>query len=189
MTIDVEKRLFTVAEYYQMAEAGIFNEDDRVELIHGEILHMSPIGSPHMACVNRLTRIVSAQLEAKGILSIQNPIGIDDYSEPEPDVAILKYRSDHYEEKIPIPSDVLLVIEVADTSIKYDRNVKIPLYAEAGISEAWLVNLSKKEVTVFTEPMSDGYVQSRRYRLGNAISCKQVKELEIKVNDLFWLEK
>ena len=186
MSVQVAKKLFTVEEYYKMAEAGIFDEDDRVELIHGEIIEMSPIGSPHMACVNRLTSLLKHLPAEAGILSIQNPVGIDDFSEPEPDVAVLKFRKDFYQEHKPMPKDVLLVIEVADTSVERDRKVKIPLYAFAGIPEAWLVDLHQKSITVFKHPKDGGYLQSIEYQLGGTIQCSTVERLSVAVSDVIW---
>lgn len=127
MSRQLAKRWFTVGEYNRMAETGILTEHDRVELIQGEIVEMSPIGSRHAACVNRLTTVLSRQGGAGAIVSVQNPIVVDDYSEPEPDVALLRARADFYETRHPEPEDVLLVIEVAETSVETERGVKVPL--------------------------------------------------------------
>jgi Uma2 family endonuclease len=118
-----------------MAEAGILDEDSRVELIRGQIVDMAPIFAPHIGMVNRLTRLLPAILAGRGMLAIQNPVRLDDGSEPEPDVAVLRPRSDDYETETPRGADVLLVIEVADTGLGDDRDVKAPLYAESGIPE------------------------------------------------------
>src|ERR671938_544657 len=141
MSVQVAKRCFSVDEYYRMGEAGILTEDDRVELIEGEIIEMSPIGSRHAACVNRLNTLLGRHLRQTAIVSVQNPIRLDAYSEPEPDVALLRPRADYYESGHPTPADALLIVEVADTSADYDRIIKLPLYAKAGIPEAWLVDL------------------------------------------------
>ncbi|MEK7702599.1 MAG: Uma2 family endonuclease [Nitrospirota bacterium] len=152
MSIQLEKRAFTSDEYHRMGEAGILSEDDRVELIEGEIIQMSPIGKHHASCVNRLNRILNMELGALAIISVQNPIRIGNFSEPQPDIVLLKPRTDFYAEQAPTAEDVLLLIEVADTSIEYDRTVKIPLYAAANISEVWIVNLQEGQVEVYSEP-------------------------------------
>ncbi len=120
-----------------MAEVGLLSEDSRVELIEGEIIEMSPIGSTHGGTVNRSSKLLHRELDDIAIVSVQNPVHIDDFSEPQPDLALLKPRKDFYSNSHPTPEDVLVVIEVADASVYYDRNVKPPLYARAGIPEAW----------------------------------------------------
>jgi Uma2 family endonuclease len=132
MGVQVQRRLFTVEEYHRMAEAGILSEDDRVELIEGELVTMSPIGSRHAACVARLTALLFP-VGGRGILWVQNPIRLGARSEPQPDVALLRYRPDFYASAHPGPEDVLLVVEVAETSADADRSLKIPLYARYGI--------------------------------------------------------
>jgi Uma2 family endonuclease len=131
---------FTVAEYHRMAEAGILGEDSRVELIRGQIVDMAPIGAPHLGMVNRLTRLLPSVLSGRGLLSVQNPVRLNDGSEPEPDVVVLRPRTDDYETATPCPSDVLLLIEVADSNLDDDRGIKAPLYAEDGVAECWIVN-------------------------------------------------
>ncbi len=187
MSVLVEKRLFTVEEYYKMAEAGIFGEDDRIELIHGEIIEMSPIGSSHMACVKRLNAMLSS-LSKKFVISVQDPIRIDNFSEPEPDVAILKYRQDFYQNQKPKASDVLLLIEVADTALEKDQKVKIPLYAYAGIPEVWLVDLQDNKIIVYTEPVGENYRQSRQYFPGETVICERIENLSVAVSDVIWIE-
>jgi Uma2 family endonuclease len=129
MSYQIAKRWFSVDEYYRMAEAGILTEDDRVELIEGEIIEKGSITSRHAGCVNRLNAMLNRQFEQAAIVSVQHPVRIDGYSEPEPDVAVLKLRDDFYSEGHPTPADVLLVVEVADSSVEFDRNKKLPLYA------------------------------------------------------------
>lgn len=153
---------FTVWDYHRMTEADLFHENPRVELIQGQIIDMAPIGSPHFGMVNRLTRLLVPLVSARGLVSVQNPVRLDPRSEPQPDVAILKPRADDYETGVPGPSDVLLLIEVADTSLDFDRNVKAPLYAQSGIAEYWIVNLPDRIVEVHREPAGARYVQVRR---------------------------
>jgi Uma2 family endonuclease len=135
------KHRLTRDEYYRMAETGILAPDARVELVEGEIIDMAPIGSPHAARVSRLAKIFTLALAERAIVNVQNPLVLNEYSEPEPDITVLRYREDFYAGGHPRPEDVLLVIEVADTSLQYDRDVKLPLYAAHGIPEYWLVDL------------------------------------------------
>ena len=157
MAVQVARRHFTVAEYERMVAAGILQEHDRVELIDGEILEMSPIGSRHAACVNRLNTLLTRRGGDAAIISVQNPIRLNDYSEPEPDIAVLKPSDDFYATAHPAVEDILLVIEVAETSLEYDREVKIPRYAQAGIPEVWLLDVQHQLVMVYTQPKHDAY--------------------------------
>lgn len=157
MSVTIPKPLFTVAEYYQMAEAGILAPEDRVELIEGEIIAMSPIGSRHAGCVNRLTQLFSEKVSGLAIVSVQNPIRLSDSTEPEPDLALLRPRADFYAQAHPQPADVLLVVEVADHSLAYDRAIKVPLYARAGIPETWVIDLDTETVFVYQQPGAPGY--------------------------------
>ena len=162
MGTDLQRRLFTADEYHRMGEAGVLGPDDRVELVAGEVVEMSPIGSPHAACVDRLNVLLQRLGGVQGIVRVQSPIRLDAHSEPQPDLSMLRHRADFYAAAHPTPEDVLLVVEVADTSLRYDRDVKIPLYARAGIAEAWLVDLASGTVEAFTQPTPQGYQQSRR---------------------------
>lgn len=177
-------RRFNVHEYYQMAAAGILMEDDRVELIEGEIVEMAPIGSRHAACVDRLTRLFSSQVGDAAIVHVQNPVRLDDHSEPEPDLALLKPRTDFYASAHPAPEDVLLLVEVADTSVGYDRSVKVPLYARAAIPVFWLVDLEREQVDVMQESTSDGYRTVQTYRRGERLQLQDIPQLDISVDDV-----
>lgn len=143
MALPLTRHRFTVAEFHQMADAGIFTEDHRVELLDGEIVDMSPIGHRHAACVDRLNRLFVIRVGDAAQVRIQNPIVLDDYSEPEPDVALIRPRPDFYESAHPTPGEVFLVVEVADATYETDRRIKIPLYAQSGIREVWLVDLGQ----------------------------------------------
>ena len=139
----ITRRRFTADQYRQMHRSGILDEDDRVELIDGEIVQLSPIGSIHAAQVNRLTQALTHHIAQRAIVSVQNPVHIDVYSEPQTDVAVLKPRPDFFAAAHPTAAEVLLVVEVSDSSITYDRRVKLPLYALAGIPSAWLIDLQR----------------------------------------------
>lgn len=184
MSVQVARRHFTVAEYYRMAAAGIFSEDDRVELIEGEVLEMSPIGIRHASCVNRLNTLFNQRAGQAAIVSVQNPIHLDDYSEPQPDIALLKPRSDFYAQRHPNLDEILLITEVADTSVAYDRNIKIPLYARAEIPEVWLVDLSDEAVEVYAQPSAGAYRQLRRLRRGETLQSAGIPALALEVDEL-----
>lgn len=158
MATEVTRRRFTVDEYHRMGEAGILDEDERVELIDGEIVEMTPIGNPHAAEVDRLTYVFSPKLGGLVIVRVQSPISLSlKDSEPQPDVTLLRPRSDFYSKARPEPRDVLLVVEVMDTSVERDRRIKLPLYARAGIYEVWLVDLKTARVEVYRHPALEGY--------------------------------
>src|SRR5437588_4070736 len=184
MSVQVERRHFSITEYKRMAETGILSEDDRVELIEGEVVEMSPIGSRHAACVRRLDALFNQGLGGAAQVSAQNPVLIDDYSQPEPDVALLKPRDDYYSEEHPAARDVLLVVEVADTSVEYDRQVKAPLYARAGVGEMWLVNLQEDAVEVYTRPESGTYRDRKQFTRGDSISLTVIPGLTVGVEDI-----
>ncbi|GIW50689.1 MAG: hypothetical protein KatS3mg081_0044 [Gemmatimonadales bacterium] len=176
MAVQLMKRRFTVAEYHKMAEAGILGEDDRVELLEGELVAMAPIGSRHATCVRRLNYLLSRGVGERAIVDVQNPIRLSEYSEPQPDLALLKPRPDFYAAAHPGPEDVLLVVEVAETSADYDREVKIPLYARAGIPEVWLVDLAGAQIETFRQPAQGGVWGGQdcaaRRELGPAVAAR-----------------
>ncbi len=180
MAAQVQHWRFTVDDYHRMAEAGILSEDDCVELIDGEVVHMSPIGGRHVGCVNQLTWLLSQQLGDDLRLSVQNPIRIDEFSEPEPDLAVIRARQ--YGSELPSAADVLLLIEVADTSLEFDHRVKLPLYARAGIAEVWLVDLPAETVERHTEPSHNGYRQTTRIHRGDKISSTSLPTIELDVD-------
>ena len=179
------QRQFTVDEYYRMGEAGVFGEDDQVELLDGRIYTMSPIGSEHAACVRRLTRLFVQGAGAEALVSTQNPVRLNEASEPEPDVSLLSPREDDYAAHHPRPNEVLLVVEVADTSLSFDRDVKLPLYATAGIPELWIVNLDDEQIEVHWAPEGERYTEHRQYERGQSISVRALSDLApIAVDDV-----
>jgi Uma2 family endonuclease len=182
MSVEIAKHLFTVEQYERMIETGILTKHDRVELIGGEIVEMSPIGSSHAACVNRLNTLLVQKLGRGAIVSVQNPVMLDDRSEPQPDLALLKWRDDFYGQSRPTPDDVLLLIEVSDTTLKYDRQVKAPLYARAGVRELWVVNLQDEEVEVYSQPAEGAYRLVRRAGRGETVNSESVPGLALEVN-------
>ena len=189
MTLQLAKpRLNTfrlnVSQYHQMSEVGIFSENDKVELINGEIIEMSPIGRRHTACVNRLNSVFSQLLGKKVIIAVQNPIILNNLSEPQPDIALLKPRADFYESGHPQPQDVFLLIEVADSSLEYDRDVKIPLYASSGITEVWLVDIYEQVIIVYRYPSENGYSDIQKLSRGEKMSIQAFPEVNLVVDDI-----
>jgi len=150
---------FTVDSYHRLAELGILDEDDRVELLDGQIVEMTPIGGAHAACVIRLTDLLSRRSSRDISVSVQNPVVVAERWEPQPDIAVLRRPAGSAGAWLPSPQDVLLVIEVADTSLERDRDLKIPRYAAAGIPEAWLVDLAGDAISVCRGPGPDGYTE------------------------------
>ena len=184
MAQEFVRRWFNVREYNRMAEAGILTENDRVELIEGEIIEMSPIGSRHAACVKRLNTLLNQQVGQDAVVSVQDPIYLDDFSEPQPDIALLRPREDFYAEEHPAPPDILLVIEVADTSVEYDRNRKLPLYARADIPEVWLVNLPEDIVEVYLQPANGQYQRLQRVNRGESLVSESFPSLTLNVDSI-----
>jgi Uma2 family endonuclease len=181
MTMALPKRRFTVDEYYRMAEVGILGPHERVELIEGEIIEMAAIGSRHAGCVNGLTRLLVRSVGDHGLVAVQNPVRLSDLSEPEPDVAVLRPREDNYTMAHPGPADVLLMIEVADTTAGFDRGTKAPLYALARIPEYWLVDIQADCVDVHRDPTDAGYRHVRKQRRGDVLRPLAFPDLEVPV--------
>lgn len=177
MNVQVARKLFTVREYDRFIEAGVLTEDDRIELIDGEVLEMSPIGSRHAACVARLTRMFSA-LDEEIIVWVQSPIQAGDYSEPEPDVVILAFRDDFYEMSRPVPEDIYLLIEVADSSLPYDRQIKVPLYAKTGVPETWVVDVEGEAIYVHRNLVKGIYQETFTVGQGETLSPAAFPDLE-----------
>jgi Uma2 family endonuclease len=161
MAAEIVRWQFTVADFARMVVAGIFAEDDRVELIDGEVRVMSPGGLRHAAIVKRLNALLSRQVASRAIVSVQDPIQLTDYSEPLPDLAVLHAREDFYRHAHPLPTDVFLVVEVAETSLAYDREEKIPRYAQDLIPEAWLIEVAGATVIQYTQRMGHAIAVSR----------------------------
>ena len=184
MSVQLQRWIFTVDEYHRMAEAGILTEDDRVELIDGEIIKMSPIGSRHVACVNRLNTLLSQRVGNAASVSVQNPISVDEYSEPEPDIALLQPRHDFYSRSLATSKDVLLTIEVADTSLEYDRTIKLATYARAGIPEAWIADLAGEVIEACSEPVNGVYQKVRRATRGEQLAPEKIPSLTVQVDEI-----
>lgn len=155
--IEVTRHRFTVDEYERIGQVGVFGEDDRVELLDGEIFRRTPIGPVHASIVDRLNRLLVQRLGDRAIVRVQNPVRLAPYSEPQPDLALVSFRRDFYQSHHPAPEDVLLVVEVADSSLALDRGVKVPLYARARIPQVWLIDLVAQRVLVHRDPGDGAY--------------------------------
>jgi Uma2 family endonuclease len=184
MSVQLQRWTFTVDDYHRLADVGILTEDDRVELIDGEIIKMSPIGSRHVGCVNRLNAVLSQRAGSLAIVSVRNPIHIDEYTEPEPDIALLRQRSDFYSNSLAVPEDVLLIIEVADTSLEYDRTVKLATYARAGIPEVWIVDLEGEGIEAWSEPVNRVYQIVRRAGRGRELIPEKILGATVRVDEV-----
>jgi Uma2 family endonuclease len=175
----------SVEDYHKLGEVGILTEDSRVELIEGELIDMAPIGGAHMGLVNRLNRLLVPAVGDLGVVSIQNPIALPPDSEPQPDVAILKPGADSAGATVPGPDDVLLLIQVADSTLAYDRNTKLRLYAKAGVAEAWIVNVQAKCVEVYRERAADGYREKIEMGLGDVVAPFSLPTVQLRVASIF----
>lgn len=174
---DTRRRRFTVAEYHRMAEAGILAPDERVELIEGDIVQMAPIGGPHIMAVIRLTRLLVRAVGDRAAVSVQSPVRLDDDSEPEPDLALLKPREDEADETTPRADEVLLLVEVADSSLRYDLRTKRPLYARSRIPELWIVDLDAGVVEVCRSPAAEDYAFVGTARPGQTLGIAALPEV------------
>lgn len=178
-------RRFTVEEYHRLGEVGILGEDERVELIDGWIVNMSPIGSQHAACVSLLNRVLRP-VEATAIVRVEDPIILNDDTEAQPDFAVVRFKANLYADAHPRPEDVLLLIEVAETSLEEDRDIKVPRYAASSIPEVWLVNLMATMIEVYREPLIlangvPGYRSRTDFHPGEPMRPEAFPELEIKL--------
>ena len=178
------RRRFTVSEYHRMGQAGILGEDDRLELLEGEIVEMAPIGSRHQAVVDRLTSLFFNRVGDAAVVRVQGSVRLEDDSEPQPDLLLLQRRTDFYASAHPGSEDVLLLVEVSDTSAEYDREVKLPLYARHGIKEVWLVGLDAGTIEVYRAPTVQGYQEVSQAGRGQRISPVAFPKMELAVEDI-----
>lgn len=176
--------LFNVDEYHQLIEVGILGPEDRIELIHGELTMMPPIGPEHSSYTRRLTNLLPRKLPDNVVLQMNEPVTIAPGSEPQPDAAIVKAKPDNYRKAHPTPKDVLLIIEVADSSSNFDNKVKGKLYGKAGIPEYWIIETAENLVRVFTDPSKEGYRTIREFHRGDKVKCGTVPQLQLTVDDL-----
>jgi Uma2 family endonuclease len=184
MSVELKKRLFSVYDYHRMAEAGILGEHDRVELIEGEIVAMSPIGPPHNAAVNRANRAMVNAVGDRAIVQIQGSVRLNNYNEPQPDVVLMRPRADFYSTRHAMPADILLIVEVAQSSLEYDRTLKACLYARTGIAEYWVADLTNDCVFAYSNPGEGEYHTIREFKRGESIAPQLLPECQIQVDTL-----
>ncbi len=177
-----------VDKYRRLAETGILHEDSRVELINGELIEMAPIGVDHAGSVDSLTEALVLACAGKASVSVQNSVTIDQFSEPQPDFAISKLRADRYRTSRPGPEDLLLLIEVADSSLRFDRTVKLTLYASRGVAELWIVDLRRQVLEVYRQPGEAGYRTMETFKPGDTVSLALAPDIAIAVNRVFNLD-
>jgi Uma2 family endonuclease len=183
-TETTNKKLFTVDEYHRMAEVGILPEASRFELVRGEIIEMTIPGSPHSGRVNRLTYLFVSRFGQSVIVSGQNPVTLNVQSEPMPDLALLRPRHDFYTSAHPSAEDVLLVVEISDTTVRYDSTVKAALYAEAGIPEYWLLDITRDVLVVRTDPAAGKYRNVQILRRGEAVSPQKLPAASFSIDEI-----
>ena len=174
----------TVEEYYRMAEVGLLAPDARVELIEGEIIDMPPIGSRHGASVDLLAQRLILALRERAIVRVQGPVRLDNFSEPQPDLAVLTPRDDFYRQGHPSPKDTLLMIEVSDTTLRYDRHRKLPLYARHGIPELWIVDTNAKQLNIFRGPSGSTYIEAVTLGAPSIVSITSLPDVAIDLSAL-----
>ena len=179
-----QTRKFTVAEYYRMAEVGILKPDERVELIEGAVTVMPPIGPGHAWSVALSISVFSSQARGRFVVQAQNPLRLNDGAEPQPDIMLLRPRPEGYATAHPTPADVLLLVEVADSTLEYDRQVKAHIYGRAGVPETWVKNLPEDCIERFTEPGPEGYDQHTIHRRGETLTPASLPDVAVAVADL-----
>ena len=175
----------TVGDYHRLGEVGILTETSRVELIEGELIEMAPIGAVHMTLVNRLTKLLVIAVGDFGVVSIQNPVTLPPHSEPQPDITILKQGADGATPTVPRAQDVLLLIEVADTTLRYDRTTKLKIYAQAGVAEVWIVNVQAKCIEVYQEPTATGYLRKQDFGQQDVVWPRALPQVQLVVGEIF----
>ncbi|MGH9071260.1 MAG: Uma2 family endonuclease [Acidimicrobiales bacterium] len=178
------RHAFSVEEWRRMAEAGLFQGDSHVELLDGEVFQMAAMGHPHYACVLRLNHLLVNAVGDRALVSVQCPVQLDDYSEPEPDLALVKHGLDSPDGHIAMASDVFLIIEVADSTLNWDVNYKAPRYARAGVPQLWVVDVTAMEVRVFADPRPDGYATTRRARRSDTLVVETLPGVALNVDVL-----
>ena len=179
---ELTRRRFTVDEYFAMADAGILKHEDHVELIEGEIIQMTPIGSRHAACVSRLSHLLFEQADGNAIVRVQSPMRLSQLSAPEPDLRLARPRRDHYATDHPGPGDVFLIVEVAHTTLTYDRGTKLALYAAAKVPEVWIVDVDGRAIEVYTSPEGMRYLSGYRAGPADTVRSEQLRSIVVEVS-------
>jgi Uma2 family endonuclease len=176
---------FSVTDYYRMAEAGVLGPDARVELLHGQVIDMSPIGPFHGSVTKQLLQLFAAAAHGRWLMAAQDPLHLDDHSEPEPDLMLLKPARDFYRHQHPRPEDVYLLIEISDTTLAADQEVKLPAYGHAGVAEVWIVNLMEERLEVYRDPNFTGYGSKQLLVAGDQAAPMAFPDVLVNVAALF----
>jgi Uma2 family endonuclease len=179
------KHPISAEEYLRMGEAGVFAPEARLELIEGEIIEMAPIKPPHAGRVAQLTELFVQRAAGRATVWVQGPLRVSGTSVPQPDLALLERRSDFYTGTLPAVADVLLVVEVSDTSLAFDMKTKAPLYARSGVAESWIVDIDDRVMHVFRDPGRDGYRRTHTAQVGDRVACAALPEVAVEVAELF----
>ncbi|WP_017293797.1 Uma2 family endonuclease [Geminocystis herdmanii] len=184
--LTLPRKKFALEEYHQIIASGVLREDYLIELINGEIFEMSPVGFRHASCVKKINYLFAEKLGSKVIIGVQDPIKLNDNSEPQPDLVLLKPRDDFYANQHPTPEDIFLLIEVADSSIEYDRNFKIPIYAENKIKEVWLVDLNQNLLEVYQNPQKNYYQNITKLSSQDSLTLTQPEVIIIRLDRILF---
>lgn len=183
--VSTKVKLWTVDDYHRMVETGILTEVDRVELLEGQIIEMNPQLPPHAATTQRAFRYLDRLLESVAYVRMQLPITLKPKSEPEPDIAVVRIDPNEYGDRHPAPDEIFLIIEVADSTLFSDRQQKAPIYARAGISDYWILDVNTRQVYVFREPTLDGYQQETVLAANTVLAPVAFPDITIPLNQLF----
>jgi Uma2 family endonuclease len=181
----VSRYSFSVEEYHKLADAGVLHEDSRVELIEGELIKMPPIGPPHASSTEILVESFILKLARRAIVRIQDPVWLNDHTEPEPDIVIARLQPERYRKSHPRPGDILQIVEIADSTLEYDRNVKMPLYAEHGIPEAWLLDVGAKQLEIYLDPSDTAYRRCLKPPPDAIVTPTLFPDVQINLAELF----
>ena len=184
METEVVRKLFTVDEYHRMGEAGVFHPEARLELIEGEIIEMSPVGDRHIVCVNRANALFGSRLGGKLMVSVQNPVRLSRYTEPQPDIVLAPWRDDFYASERLSAGHTVLVVEISDSTVRYDRNRKMPLYAQSGVPELWIENLQEDVILVYRDPGPKTFSTSLVFHRGESFSLTAFPDVAFTVDEL-----
>jgi Uma2 family endonuclease len=184
MATEISKRLFTVHEYHRMVDAGILTEDDRVELIHGEILAMSPIGPPHNGAILRATQSLVRIVGDRAIVGVQGSVRLDEYDEPQPDLYLLRPRDDFYSSSHASQADIFLIIEMADSSLEYDQGIKMHLYAESRVPEYWVADIRNDRIVAYSDVHNNTYRSIRQFHRGDILTPQLLSDCRIPADAL-----
>jgi len=184
MTTPLPRKLFTAVEYNKMIEAGVFDENLRLELIDGDIFEMSPVSSQHITIVNRLNRILSLLLANVAIVNIKKRVVLNENSVPQPDLSLIKWREENYAQGLPVAEDILVVIEVSDTPSEEIRDANIPVYARAGLPEVWLTDLYNDRIEIYSQPLKGKFRNIRTVQRGQEVFSKTIPQLKLHADEI-----